>query len=360
VDSYDPRTGVDSLVITPISRASAEQRKGRAGRVSSGKCFRLYTKHAYLHEMEDNTVPEIQRCNLGNVVLMLKSLGIDDLIHFDFMDPPPVETLMRALEKLYALQGLNDRGELTKLGRRMAEFPMDPQLAKTLIATEKYGCAQQILTICSVLSSGSTVFFKPKDRIIQADTQHKNFWRIPFGDHFSLLNIYDQWVESSYSRDWCRMNFLQYRSLNRARDVREQLEDLLDRVEVELTSSDNADDIRKSILSGYFYHTAQLNKSGDYKTFKHRQRVQIHPQSCLKKEVPKWVVYHQLVITTQEYGFMRYVIQIKPEWLAEVAPHCYQPKEIQQATEAMKRVKIRKRKGPDLAEYPETLPAEEG
>merc|ERR1719331_3279101 len=104
-----------------------------------GKAFRLYTKWSFEHELEDDNAPEIQRTNLGNVVLMLKSLGINDLLHFDFMDPPPAETLLRALEQLYALGALNDRGELTKLGRRMAELPLDPMLAKALVASEQYG-----------------------------------------------------------------------------------------------------------------------------------------------------------------------------------------------------------------------------
>lgn len=111
---------------------------GRAGRTSAGKCFRLYTAWSYANELEDNTVPEIQRTNLGNVVLMLKSLGINDLLNFDFMDPPPAETLLRALEMLYALGALNDKGELTKLGRKMAEFPLDPQMSKMLVASDKY------------------------------------------------------------------------------------------------------------------------------------------------------------------------------------------------------------------------------
>lgn len=94
-NSYNPRTGMESLQVVPISKASALQRAGRAGRTSPGKCFRLYTAWAYQHELEDNTVPEIQRTNLGNVVLLLKSLGINDLINFDFMDPPPTETMFR-------------------------------------------------------------------------------------------------------------------------------------------------------------------------------------------------------------------------------------------------------------------------
>lgn len=134
---FNSRTGMESLIVVPISKASANQRAGRAGRVAAGKCFRLYTAWSYKHELEDNTIPEIQRINLGNAVLMLKALGINDLVHFDFLDPPPHETLVLALEQLYALGALNHHGELTKLGRRMAEFPVDPMMAKMLLASEK-------------------------------------------------------------------------------------------------------------------------------------------------------------------------------------------------------------------------------
>lgn len=206
--SFNPRTGMESLIVTPISKASANQRAGRAGRVSPGKCFRMYTLWSYQNELDESTLPEIQRTNLGNVVLMLKSLGINDLVHFDFMDPPPHEMLIRALEQLYALGGLNDRGELTKLGRRMAEFPLDPLLAKTIIASEQYKCVDQIVTICSMLSVGNAVFYRPKDKAIHADNAKLNFYR-PGGDHMALLNAYNQWKETNYSAQWCYENFIQ-------------------------------------------------------------------------------------------------------------------------------------------------------
>lgn len=171
---YNPRIRVESLLVSPISKASAQQRAGRAGRTKPGKCFRLYTEKAYSNEMQDNTYPEILRSNLGKsiyiiiksfinfiiilllclgtVVLQLKKLGIDDLVHFDFMDPPAPETLMRALELLNYLAALDDDGNLTDLGAVMSEFPLDPQLAKMLIASCQHNCSNEILSITAMLS----------------------------------------------------------------------------------------------------------------------------------------------------------------------------------------------------------------
>uniref|UniRef100_A0A671MV87 RNA helicase n=1 Tax=Sinocyclocheilus anshuiensis TaxID=1608454 RepID=A0A671MV87_9TELE len=167
--SYNARTGMESLIVTPCSRASANQRAGRAGRVAAGKCFRLYTAWAFKHEMEETSIPEIQRTNLGNVVLLLKSLGINDLIHFDFMDPPPHETLVLALEQLYALGALNHLGELTKV----------------------YKCSEEILTIAAMLSVNNSIFYRPKDKVVHADNARMNFV-VPGGDHMVLLNVYTQ------------------------------------------------------------------------------------------------------------------------------------------------------------------------
>jgi len=280
----------------------------------------LYTAWAYHNELEENNVPEIQRTNLGNVVLLLKSLGINDLIHFDFMDPPPAETLIRALEQLYALGALNDRGELTKTGRRMAEFPLDPMLSKMLIAAEKYKCVEEILTICSMLSVNNAIFYRPKDKALHADNARINFFH-PKGDHLTLLNVYNQWKETNYSTQWCFENFIQHRSMRRARDIRDQLVNMMERVEIDITTTTDDVLIRKAIASGFFYHTGKLQKGGLYKTIKHNQSVQIHPSSALFQQLPRWVIYHELVFTTKE--FMRQVVEITPEWLVEIAPHYY-------------------------------------
>ncbi|XP_055897569.1 pre-mRNA-splicing factor ATP-dependent RNA helicase DHX16-like isoform X1 [Biomphalaria glabrata] len=340
--SYNARTGMESLVVTPVSKASANQRAGRAGRVSAGKCFRLYTAWAYKNELEDNAVPEIQRTNLGNVVLLLKSLGINDLLNFDFMDPPPHETLVLALEQLYALGALNHMGELTKLGRRMAEFPVDPMMSKMILASEKYKCAKEIITIGAMLSVNNAIFYRPKDKIVHADTARHNFF-VPGGDHLTLLNVYNQWEETEFSTQWCYENYIQHRSMKRARDVRDQLEGLLERVEIEVTS--NPSDtvaIRKAITAGYFYHTVHLTKGGQYKTVKSHQTVMVHPNSCLFDEHPRWLVYHELVFTTKE--FMRQVIEIENLWLLEVAPHYYKAKDLEDGSDKKMPKKIGKAK----------------
>ena len=329
--SYNPRTGMESLLVTPISKASSNQRAGRAGRVGPGKCFRLYTAWAYENELEDNTTPEIQRTSLGNVVLLLKSLGINDLIHFDFMDPPPPETLIRALEHLYALGALNDKGELTKLGRRMTEFPLDPMISKIILASEIYECSEEILSIAAMLSVSNTIFYRPKDKAVHADNARRNLMR-PGGDHLTLLNVWNQWVESNYSVHWCYENFIQYRSMKRARDVRDQLLGLLDRVEIELTSNpSDSVAIRKAITAGFFYHVARLQPSGDsYRTIKNHQTVHLHPNSGIFEDRPRWVIYHELVLTSKE--FIRTLTEIQPEWLLEVAPHFYKSKELEDSS----------------------------
>ncbi|KAG0235902.1 hypothetical protein BGW42_004548 [Actinomortierella wolfii] len=327
--SYNPKTGMESLVVTPCSRASANQRAGRAGRVGPGKCFRLYTQWAFHNEMEQDTAPEIQRINLNSVVLALKSLGINDIIGFEFMDPPPAETLMRALEQLYALGALNDKGQLTKLGRRMAEFPGDPMLAKTLIMAEKYKCTEEVASIVAMLSVQNAIFYRPKDKKVHADKARQNLTK-PGGDHLTLLNIWDQWVESNYSIQWCYENFIQHRSMSRARDIRDQIVQLMERTEVEMVSNSNPADtvpIRKAITSGFFYNAARLNRSGEsYQTVKSKQTVMIHPSSSLYQDKPKWVIYYELVLTSKE--FMRVVMEIEPEWLREVAPHYYKTQDI--------------------------------
>ena len=327
---YNARTGMESLVVTPCSRASANQRSGRAGRVAPGKCFRLYTKFAFYNELDDSTMPEIQRTNLNSVVLLLKSLGINDLMEFDFMDAPPAETLIRAYENLYALGALNDKGALTKLGRQMAEFPTDPMLARSILAADKHGCVEEVLSIIAMLGESSSLFYRPKDKKLLADSARARFTVKEGGDHFSLLNIWNQWVDADFSYAWSRENFLQQRSLTRARDVRDQLAKLCDRVEVTITSVGAQDlvPIQKSIVAGFFPNTARLQKGGDsYRTVKNSTTTYLHPSSTLFEVNPRWVIFYELVLTSREY--MRGNLPIQPEWLAEAAPHYHKRRDLE-------------------------------
>jgi pre-mRNA-splicing factor ATP-dependent RNA helicase DHX16 len=247
------------------------------------------------------------------------------------MDKPPPETLIRALEQLYALGALNDRGELTKLGRRMAEFPLDPMMSKVLIASERYGCSMEILTIVSMMSVGTSIFYRPKDRAVHADNAKLNFARGGGGDHLTLMRCYNEWENSGFSTQWCYENYLQVRNLNKARDVREQLEGLCERVEVEkLSNPHDCDAICKAIASGYFYNVAKLAQNGEYRTIKSAHTVYVHPSSVLSKDAdpPKWLVYHELAFTTKEY--MRTVAPIKAEWLLDIAPHYYKGSDIEE------------------------------
>ncbi|KAK3724374.1 hypothetical protein LTR37_000998 [Vermiconidia calcicola] len=328
---YTPTTNMESLVAVPISRASANQRAGRAGRTGPGKCFRLYTKWAYYNDLPESTTPEIQRTNLNSIVLMLKSLGINDLIAFDFMDPPAPDMLIRSLEQLYALGALNDKGELTKIGRQMAEFPTDPMLAKAVLAADKEGCVDEVVSIVSMLGEASALFYRPRDKKLQADAARARFTVKEGGDHATYLNIWNQWVDSDFSYVWARENFLQQRSLTRARDVRDQLTKLCERVEVDPTSTcgaSNLQPIQRAVTAGFFPNAARLQRSGDsYRTVKNNMTVHIHPSSVLMEVRPKWVVFYELVLTSKE--FMRSVMPLQAEWLTEVAPHYYKPKDVE-------------------------------
>ena len=322
---FNPRTGIESLLVSPISKASANQRAGRAGRTGKGSCFRLYTKWAYMSELQDSTTPEIQRTNLSNTVLTLKSLGINQLLEFPFLDAPHPDTLMRALELLYALGALRDDGELTKLGRQMAEIPLDPKASKSIIAAGKLGCVEEVLSILAMLQEGPSLFYRPKQQAMEADARHAHFSRGGVGDHIALLNIWNEFVESDFSFAWARENYLQIKSLNRVRDVRDQLVRLCERIEVDLSSSSDHVAIKKAITAGYFFNVGRLDRSGEsYHVAKNGgQQLYIHPSSSMfnVKPPPRFILYNELVLTSKEYA--RNVMEIQPGWLTEAAPHYY-------------------------------------
>eukprot|EP00455_Lapot_gusevi_P031023 TRINITY_DN3348_c0_g1_i3.p1 TRINITY_DN3348_c0_g1~~TRINITY_DN3348_c0_g1_i3.p1 ORF type:complete len:699 (-),score=169.43 TRINITY_DN3348_c0_g1_i3:34-2130(-) len=320
---YNPRVRVESLLVTPVSRASAQQRAGRAGRTQPGKCFRLYTENAFLTELQEQTYPEILRSNLGSVVLTLKKLGIDDLVHFDFMDPPAPETLMRALELLNYLGALDDDGNLTELGSLMSEFPLDPQLAKLLLESPKHSCSNEMLSIVAMLSVPQ-VFVRPPESKQAASASRDRFSHVD-GDHLTLLNVYHAFKQNGENQQWCYDNFLNFRALKSADNVRTQLARIMKRLNLRLVSTDfNSKNyyinIRKCLVEGFFMQVAHLERSGHYLTVKDDQVVSLHPSACLDHK-PEWVVYNEFVLTTKNY--IRTVTDVKGEWLLEVAPQYY-------------------------------------
>nr|XP_046233744.1 ATP-dependent RNA helicase DHX8-like [Scatophagus argus] len=317
---YNSKTGIDQLVVTPISQAQAKQRSGRAGRTGPGKCYRLYTERAYRDEMLVSNVPEIQRTNLASTVLSLKAMGINDLLSFDFMDAPPMETLITAMEQLYTLGALDDEGLLTRLGRRMAEFPLEPMLCKMLIMSVHLGCSEEMLTIVSMLSV-QNIFYRPKDKQALADQKKTKFFQ-PEGDHLTLLAVYNSWKNNKFSNPWCFENFIQARSLKRAQDIRKQMLSIMDRHKLDVISCGKATvRVQKAICSGFFRNAAKKHPHDGYRTLVDQQVVYLHPASTLFNRQPEWLVYHELVLTTKEY--MREVTTIDPRWLVEFAPAFY-------------------------------------
>ena len=316
--AYDAKLGMDRLQVTPISQAQAKQRAGRAGRTGPGKCFRLYTEAAFQSEMLPTTIPEIQRQNLANTILMLKAMGVNDLINFDFMDPPPTNTMLTALEELYALSALDEEGLLTRLGRRMADFPMEPALAKSLIMSIDLGCSDEMLSIVAMISAVQTVFHRPKDKQQQAD-QKKAKFHDPAGDHLTLLNVYQGWKRAGSTDPWCFENFIQPKSMRRAEDVRKQLVQILERHKLKILSCGrDTTRVRQALCSGFFRNSARKDPTEGYKTLVEGTPVYLHPSSALFGKAAEHVIYHSLVETTREY--MHNVTAIEPKWLVEAAP----------------------------------------
>lgn len=325
---YNPRMRMDTLQITPISQANASQRAGRAGRTGPGKAFHLYTERAFRDEFYIQTIPEIQRTNLANTVLLLKSLGVKDLLEFDFMDPPPQDAITTALFDLWALGALSNLGELTPLGRKMAAFPMDPSLSKLLItsASDEYKCVSEMLTIVSMLSVPS-VFYRPKERQDESDAAREKFF-VPESDHLTLLHVYSQWTSNGCSDVWCVRHFLHAKSLRRARDIRAQLADIVTAQHLPLQSAGmDWDVLRKAVCAGYYHQACVARGIGAYANLRTAVGVLLHPTSALYGAgvLPDYVIYHELVLTSKEY--MSTVTAVDARWLAELGGVFYGIKE---------------------------------
>ncbi|RZC50922.1 hypothetical protein C5167_019351 [Papaver somniferum] len=325
---YKPKQGLDTLAVTHISQASAKQRTARAGRTGPGICYRLYTEIAY-NEMSPTTIPEIQRTNLASTALQMKAMGINDLLSFDFMDPPSPQALISAMEQLYSLGALNEEGLLTKLGSKMAEFPLEPPVSKMLLAGVYLGCSDEILTIISMIETGN-IFYRPSNKQEEADQKRATFVH-PGGDHLTLLAVYEAWEANNFSAAWCCKNFVQPRSLRRVQDVRKQLITILDRYNLGIVSvGKDSTKIRRAIAAGFFFQAAKKDpQKGCYRTILENQQVYIHRSSALFLLQPDWVIYQVLLQTKKEIPweatkeYMHEITVIDPKWPVEFAPRSF-------------------------------------
>lgn len=298
--AFNPATNIDTLTATPVSKASATQRAGRAGRTKPGKCFRLYTEAAY-HGLLEASIPEIQRSNLAPVILQLKALGIDNIARFDFLTSPPAELVIRALELLYSLGALDDYAKLTKpLGVRMAELAVEPMMAKSLLEATRFKCLSEVLSICAMTSLQGSVWFQHEGEKKAQESARRKFAAAE-GDHLTLLNVYQAFVtKGKKEAKWCRDNYLDYKAMTRAVSIRTQLKRYLERFGINFDESlslasskvrddvaaakakDQSEAIRRCLTTGFFAHAARMQPDGTFRPVGSSATVlHAHPSSLM-------------------------------------------------------------------------------
>lgn len=290
--AFNPKTGIETLTATSVSKASATQRAGRAGRTKPGKCYRLYTEAAY-NSMPEATVPEIQRSNLAPTILQLKALGIDNVLRFDFFTSPPAELIIRALELLNSLNAIDDYAKLTRpLGVRMAELSVEPMLAKVLLSAPAFGCLSEILSIAAMVSLQGALWFHHEGEKKATESARRKF-AVEEGDHLTLLNVYQAFVTKGKKEPrWCRDNCLNFKSMTRAASIRNQLKRYLERFSIDVEESlaaplhngelaNKGEQIRKCLTAGYFAHAARMQPDGSFRTVNGGTVLHAHPTSLM-------------------------------------------------------------------------------
>jgi len=340
--AYHAARRVDSLLQLPISRAAALQRAGRAGRVSAGKCFRLYTERTFEDDLEEATAPEVLRRSLSATVLSLLSLGVKDVLSFEFLTPPPADALAAALEELLALRALDNSGALTADGRLLARLPLEPIHGRALLAARGGRVLGPMLSLLGVLCADGALFHSPHSHREAADESRLRF-RSPGGDTLTALHVVSAYDAASgggkargEGRRWAEANFLNWRTLETAVQVRTQLVATARRLGLgdgdgrvpdgvasaaQPLSSEESVELRRALAAAFFLQAAVRRPSGDYVTLVSRQTVSIHPSSALFSRRAPCVLYNELVFTTRLY--MRDLTTIEAAWLAEVAPHFF-------------------------------------
>jgi len=322
VSRYSARSKTQRLPIEPISRASADQRAGRCGRLGPGVCVRLYAQDDYL-KRDRFTAPEIQRSNLAAVVLQAMALNLGNLERFPFLDPPKRAAIRDGLKTLFELGAIDQRQRLTPLGRRLSQLPVDPRIGRMILAADEEGCLAEVLVIASALEIRD-----PRDRPVEhreaADAAHAKFTHEE-SDFLTFLNLWDFYhrlkerLSRSQLRKACRQNFLSYNRMREWTDIYRQLLELVRQAGMKTRRRrDEYEPIHRAILTGLLANVGNRIGTFDY-TAAGGGQFHLWPGSALFKKNPKWVVAAEMVETAKRY--LRCCARINPEWIEPLAGH---------------------------------------
>ena len=324
---FRSRLGLESLLVKPISKSAAIQRKGRAGREAPGNCYRLYTEAGY-NEMEERTTPEILRCDLSQAILTMKARGVNDVLNFPFLDRPPRDALEKALLHLLHLQALTETGSISPTGLQIAKFPLTPTLGRVLVeaARPERDCLLDIIDIISALSV-ENVFLNlvTEERKEEAEEARRELYRRE-GDHMTLLVTVQRYAEEQSDRKaWCIRHFVSHRAMQNVMNVRKQLRQqcqalkLVGKIEeqdVSAPSEERMKNILECMLRGFVANTARMMPDGSYKTLNGNQLVAIHPGSVLFGRKVEAIVFNEFVFTGKAWA--RGVSAVQLDWVSEV------------------------------------------
>jgi ATP-dependent helicase HrpA len=322
ISRYSYRAKVQRLPIEAVSQASANQRKGRCGRVEPGICVRLYSEEDF-NARPAFTDPEILRTNLAAVILQMLHLRLGAIDAFPFIEPPDGKAISDGFNLLQELSAVNRENQLTPLGRQLARLPVDPRLGRMLLEGAKQGSLQEVLIVASALSVQDPRE-RPPERQQAADQAHAQ-WKDVDSDFAALVNLWRGFEEqrqaltASPLRNWCRKNFLNYLRLREWRDAHRQLGLICRDLQLSI-NKEPADypKLHKAVLSGLLSQIGQKTEDGDYLGARQR-RFWVHPSSGLGKKRPQWLMTAELVETTKLYA--RMVAKIEPDWIEPLAGH---------------------------------------
>ena len=327
ISRYAPRSKVQRLPIEPISRASADQRAGRCGRIGPGICIRLYSEDDYLARPRFTT-PEIRRTNLASVILQTKSLRLGDVDKFPFIDPPSPEAIRDGYKTLFELTAIDDRRNLTTLGKKLSRIPVDPRIGRILFAAAENRCLADVLIITAGLEVQDPRI-RPAEKRQAADAEHEKF-SDPDSDFISYLKIWDFFhrlkedLSKSRFRKACDQNFLSMMHLQQWQDVHRQLKATVKELKLPLgrreglDRKEHVDAIHRSLLSGFLSGVAMLGKNHEY-LGNGGTKFYLWPGSGTFSRGPKWILAAEIVETSKRYG--RTVARIQPNWIEPIAEH---------------------------------------